>query len=564
MPTFNPVSSDSRFPARTPGWFSILLMLACGASAAPPEIALKSPASLRPGSAAVLTLRGSGLAATRALWTSWSGWLQRLDEEGWECLDTSLKVPVHAPASLPVGIEAVRVLATNGVSNLAWIVIDNLPLSSPTDSPALLEPPVAVEGVMKEADVRLHRLRMNEGQRISMEVLAQRLGSPTDPVLRILDASGSELAYVNDTPGLGVDAALDFQAPATAEYQIEIRDAEYSGGGNSRFRLRVGHFVAGAIPTAALLGVPPGLESEPSSMPWSSAVSGASGSARALIAATPSSGTLFARLDPLRSDRRDSILPRLEVVSRWVEQEREPNETPDTATPIGPGGVRVGRFDGTNDQDWYRLTVSTAGWSRIQVRSRTLGRAADPQLRLSDEAGKPLARASSGDPDPTLFHRFESPGTYLLSLTDAAGRHGPGREYAVVVDLDVGAFQISTESERLHVPVGGQRTLKIKIDSRGYNGPIRIGSLGLPEGFELKNPEVEARKKEWDLVITCGSGVALGSASPVRFVARGTGDKEGQPVALELGPAQRKAFPRMLWVPPGMLDEVWVAAVPGP
>ncbi|MGE3311822.1 MAG: hypothetical protein AB7O66_17790 [Limisphaerales bacterium] len=552
------------------GLAALLVALAAeDARAAPPEVAVESPAALRPGSAAVLTLRGSGLAGTRSLWTSWSGWLHRHDEEGWVCLDNSLKVPVHVPHSIPAGVEGVRVVATNGVSNLAWIIVDGLPtFPGPASDSPLLEPPVAVEGVMKEAGVRRYRFRMNEGQRLSIEVLAQRIGSPTDPVLRILDPAGNELVYANDTPGLGADLACEFRAPSTAEYQAEIRDAEYTGGAKSRFRLRIGAFVPGALSTVPVLGLPPGLAQEPSSLAWSSPVSDAIGSAQTEIGTTaPASKsapwTAFARLTALGPNWDHTLLPVVEVVPRWVLREREPNDAPENATPVEPSEVRVGRFDSPNDRDGYRLTVTTAGWWRIDARSRTLGRAADPQLRLLNRDGKVIARASSGDPDPVLHHRFDAPGDYLLSVTESAGRHGPGREYAVVTESEAAAYQVSTESDALHVPVGGEQTLKLKLESRGYTGPIRIEAAGLPEGFKLKNPDVEPKKKDWDLVIECGSQVAAGTAFPVRFTASGTaGESGGGSISLDLGPAQRKAFPRMLWVPPGMLYAVWIAAVP--
>jgi len=555
--------------ARASGLLAVWFGLASAATqAGPPDIALVSPRALRPGSAAVLVLKGKELAGTRTLWTSWAGRLDRNDAEGWECLDDSLKIPVFVPASHPAGIEGIRILGTNGVSNLAWVLVDGLRSeslqagSAPDRSPPVLKPPVAVDGVMLEAGVRVFRLPLNRGQRISLEVVAQRWGSPTDPVLRVLDAAGNERVYANDTPGLGSDVALEFQAPDSGDYRVELRDAEYLGGPAQAFRLRVGSFPVGALAAEPVVGIVPDSNRQPSEVGWVSTVSSQSGWARARVASTAAGEIGWARLELTGSHRREVLMPRTEAVPGRVAAESEPNDRLESATVLDSPGLAVGQFNTATDQDWYRFSVSTAGWWRIQARSRSLGRTSDPQLRLVRADGSVVASATAGDPDPAIFHRFETPGPYWISISDAGRRHGPGREYVLELDSQAGAFRTSTETERVHVPVGGKQTLKIKVEPRGYDGTIRIEAEGLPAGFEMENPVVEARKKEWDLVIRCRAEVDVGQATPVRFRARATAEGGGGTAGLEVTPAQRKAFPRMLWVPPGLIDNVWVGAVP--
>jgi len=49
--------------------------------------------------------------------------------------------------------------------------------------------------------------------------------SGIDPVLRILDGAGKQLARSDDTAGAGLDARLDFQFPKEGNYYVEVTDA---------------------------------------------------------------------------------------------------------------------------------------------------------------------------------------------------------------------------------------------------------------------------------------------------------------------------------------------------
>jgi len=584
------------------GWISTAL--------AAPDIRVQAPHALRPGVAAVLQLQGSSLSGTRALWTSWTGVMDRQDGEGWDCRDDGVKVPVFVPAHLPPGIEAVRVLTTNGVSNLAWIWIDGLREAKLADDGArkresapLLHPPVAVHDTFVEGAVRQYSIRMNGGQRMGIEVVAQRMGSPSDPVLRVLNERGDECAYINDTPGLGSDCALEFEAPATGTYRIEVRDGEYAGGGNLTFRLRLGAFPVGVLAFPPVFGLAPGVGLGRLRLEWTSASPGREGVGEGEEKRSLADGPAMLRWAGLGGDGMGMCTPRLKVLDTWAPLEREPNNSIDGANEVGSmesshdsrnarwdfkssdggrrsvgagtgdsteqaspfsfvGRVQVGRFDHASDVDFYHMTVQTTGWWRVAVQSRNLGLAADPRIRLMGTGNKVLASAAGGDPDPVLFHHFESPGDYWISLDEAGGRYGPARGYVLEIEPGALASRVSTEVERIQVPIGGKQTLPLKIEPRGYDGPLRVEMEGMPAGFEIENPEIEGRKKEWTLQLRCRSEVVAGTAASVRFRVRGKGDADGNQTEVDLGPARRKAFPRMLALPPGFVEGIWVAAVP--
>jgi hypothetical protein len=63
--------------------------------------------------------------------------------------------------------------------------------------------PSAVDGACEAESFDYYKFQGVAGQRVTAEVVARRLGYPLDPVLRLLDASGRELAYSDDAPGIG-------------------------------------------------------------------------------------------------------------------------------------------------------------------------------------------------------------------------------------------------------------------------------------------------------------------------------------------------------------------------
>src|SRR6185295_8629317 len=166
------------------------------------------------------------------------------------------------PSDTPVGIGAVRVCTSNGVSSLQPFMVDDLPcvVSIGTNknvaSAQRIVLPTAVDGSCIEEGFNYFKFTASAGQKLSVEVVAQRLGSPLDPVIRLLDSKGRELAYSDDEPALGADSRFSHKFAAKGEYVLEIRDIRYQGGSSYRYHLRIGDFplINTPFPIAVLHG----------------------------------------------------------------------------------------------------------------------------------------------------------------------------------------------------------------------------------------------------------------------------------------------------------------------
>src|SRR5262249_36055736 len=148
--------------------------------------------------------------------------------------------------NVPLGIGGIAIATADGGGEGAYLMIDDLPsVADGSNNHVASElqqgsPPVAIDGQSHGTFPAYFCLSSKAAQRISGEVVATRLGSDFDSLVRILDAAGNELLIADDDPASGADARFGFIAPRDGDYLLELRDNRYKPGG--RYRLRLGDF----------------------------------------------------------------------------------------------------------------------------------------------------------------------------------------------------------------------------------------------------------------------------------------------------------------------------------
>ena len=140
------------------------------------------------------------------------------------------------------------------LSNRAVFVVDaqaDTAELEPNDTPAHAQPltlPAIVNGRIERAeDTDVYRLHGRKGDEIVAEILARRLQSPLDSVLRLTDAAGQMLASNDDFEDKGAgliahqaDSRLTLTLPADGDYFLHVTDAQHQGSPAHAYRLRVG------------------------------------------------------------------------------------------------------------------------------------------------------------------------------------------------------------------------------------------------------------------------------------------------------------------------------------
>ncbi|HMC60408.1 MAG TPA: hypothetical protein VKJ01_14555, partial [Candidatus Solibacter sp.] len=133
----------------------------------------------------------------------------------------SLSFLVEPKAAAAPGVYPLRIETPAGMSNILLFTLGTFPEvteeESRPDSPPhrndsieTAEPvaavPVVVNGTLRGPERDIFRIAGKAGERRVFEVEARRCGSAVDPVLRILDPAGKQLARSDDAPGAGLDA----------------------------------------------------------------------------------------------------------------------------------------------------------------------------------------------------------------------------------------------------------------------------------------------------------------------------------------------------------------------
>src|SRR5262249_4615451 len=100
--------------------------------------------------------------------------------------------------------------------------------------------PAALSGrIAKDGESDRFRLQVQPGAKLRFEVLADRLGSPMDAVLKLQRDNGTPLAQGDDSPG-SPDPVLDFTVPADVRtLVVAIEDVHGRGHPNFIYRVLV-------------------------------------------------------------------------------------------------------------------------------------------------------------------------------------------------------------------------------------------------------------------------------------------------------------------------------------
>lgn len=179
-----------------------------------------------------------------------AGTQAKIEMHGWNLPSKSL---MYDARSKSAGAHDLAVLKNEVFSNSVPFTVGTLPEcveKEPNDQSADAQPvtlPIIVNGrIGKPGDWDVFRFEGDVGDEVVAEVLARRLDSPLDSTLRLIDATGRQLAFNDDHEDKGAglathhaDSYLTVRLPAAGVYFIHVGDAQDKGGPEYGYRLRI-------------------------------------------------------------------------------------------------------------------------------------------------------------------------------------------------------------------------------------------------------------------------------------------------------------------------------------
>jgi hypothetical protein len=451
---------------------------------------------------------------------------------------------VSISSGTPPGIHEARVVGHYGISNpRAFMVgqLEEMNESGGNESPGkatsvALE--TTINGRAEGVKAGFYRLDLKLGQRVMLNLWAQRIDSQMDATLSVCNENGETIVTSRDE--YGRDPFLDFTAPADGLYLVKVFDFVFEGGSERFYRLSVSAapFVEYLFPPALSPGDSRKLtlfgRNLPGGRPSEDAFSNGKRLEQLEVEVSASDATALAVPRQYSSFVRPSSLDLSGFVYRYqtdqgasnpvwicyatapVVQEQEPNNHAGQAQDLKVPCEVVGQFHPRGDDDWVQFQARKGDVFWLDVFSHRLGLPTDPFLLVQrintnpegTETVEDIAEIDDSGPrpggpvydlpsnDPTYQLTVDQDATYRVLVRDlyVNSVSSPRHIYRMSIRRPQPDFRllIAPHSPWNAAPAQPQRwnsvlrrgsitTLRVLAIRRdGFNGDIRLTVTGLP------------------------------------------------------------------------------------
>ena len=473
--------------------FCILLSLGLGLAAAPPVITDLQPRGAQKGRPFTLIIAGQNLGDGAKILSSLPATFTPMAPPAGMMENRYATFLVEPKSELEVGVYPIRVQSPDGLSNILLFSVGAFPEINEEESQpggvqhsnesiekaqSLPASAITLNGTLRGSERDVYRLQVKAGERRVFEVDGRRAGSAIDPVIRVMDGAGKQIARSEDGALLSLDPRLDMTFPTAGYYYVEIHDARFSGQTQNFYRFKTGAY---AYPTEVYpLGGQRGRQVE---------ISLGSAHVKADLAKAHGAQTFVNLPD-------SPALPLPLAIGEFPEV----NE-PVTGSLTLPVTVNA-RLAKPAEIDKYTLAVTPGEEYIFELQARELGTSKiNGVITIFDEKGKRLISAgdtpfavdvfavqassrTAGDP----FLNFKVPDgvkQITVAVEDLARRGGQHYAYRLHASKAAQDLQATITTAALNIPAGGTAIVNLSVDRRGYAGPLNIKSLNLPSGIRM-------------------------------------------------------------------------------
>ncbi len=439
--------------------------------------------------------------------------------------DEDVKVRFEIAPDCPLGEHVLRLRTATGLSDAVTFWVSRFPTVMETEKKIGDNDTIAtaqavptnstVEGQIHPGDRPdrdVYSVAARQGERISVEVESVRLGTlhystgENDLSVRILDATGRELAHDDDSALFVQDPVVSIVAPRTEKYFVEIAQALYQPPRLAWYRVHIGNFTrptgiypaggpAGEKLSVHVLGDPAGARVETVTLPK-----------------TPGNFDYFA--GPFGQQPPSPNVLRVSPYPNVLKAEGE-SPTPVQSLPAALNGI----FNQKGRSDTFSFPAKKNEVWRVRVYARTLGSPMDPKIHMraannpkdllvaEDSKMTDLGYVSGRGTwsvkdvlDPVAIFTAPADGQYILGIEDTRGFAGADYIYRVEIEpvrntiythiTSPDGYQIP-RLVGLIVPKGGRWTVNVQLApglGNKFNDEIELEASGLPRGVTMIAP----------------------------------------------------------------------------
>jgi len=544
-----------------------------------PDLSRITPSAGRIGESLKVSLHGSHLEELSELRFTHPGIVaHRVTQPGNEFLPNPRPVgsefQVTIGDDVPPGIYEARAVCYLGITTARPFVV------APNDSNEVMESGdhstrdtalevelnSVISGTVSSRGIDWYRFTAPGGQRVLLEILAERIDSRMDGLLIAYDSDGREVARNRDT--YGRDPFLEVSPDQDTEYFLAVSDILYRGGPEHFYRLSISN-----KPHIDVIDPPMG---EPGSTKMYSlygrnlpggqpcellSVDGMPLEKLDVEIALPSEASVPAGYFP--GEPRQGLLPGMDyrigesnaVRIGFATAPVVPEQAEADLQVIGVPSEVAGHFDRAADDDRFRFTARKGVTYCIEVIADRMQSPVDPYLivhkvTVADDGAETLTQVADNDDMPSFFRvdgknsincdttdaaltlTADHDGDYVVTVVNQFGNGGPENFYRLAIRHPVPDFRLLATYER---PLPTNRTgysvtpllrqgatagIRIVAPRQdGFEGDIVITAEGLPPGVSA-SPLTLSGKTDRGVLVLSAAGDAESWAGEIRIVGR--------------------------------------------
>jgi len=394
------------------------------------------------------------------------------------------KVEIKVPADAPVGPCLFRLYSEEGASEPCIFVVDegseceeNEPNNHFSKPQLITNLPVTINGRLeKNGDVDSYGFQIKAGQWLDAAVDSYTLMSTVDPVLRLVDTNGYQIAWNHDFATF--DPRLIWQSPQDQMVVLQLFGFLYPA--NSEIQL-----------------------------------SGGPGGVYRLHLA-------------LLDHRPVDVFPEI--------TEHEPNNSKANAVTINVPGKVVGTICPANDEDRFRIELKKDQYIEARVEAGSFGSPLDAWLKIEDSAGKELARNDDVDSsrDPRLEWKAPNDGDYVVVVGSVTHEGNADFRYRLEINPLSPDYRATAGANAFIFTPGATNEIKFTLKRlRGLTNELSASVTGLPESITEAGQSSSAKEGENTLRFVVATN-ALPFSAPIQIVLRDSLSKQERPVPFQL------------------------------
>ena len=438
---------------------------------------------------------------------------RRLNDQSSPQLADRVRIRITIDENVPCGIYDLRLQGPKGVSNMLPFEVASYPNyleSKKRDHRHINEVkslPAVLCGYVTPGGVDNFRFEGRKGEtivasvkaRVLVPYIADAVPGWFQPVIRIVDSKGKEVAFCDDYHHY-VDPVIMVTLPADDKYTLTIHDSIFRGREDFNYRIHLGviPFVTGRYPAYGIAG-----------KKTTQSIEGVNLGTNKTSVKVKKEG--YNQITFTNEIGTSNAVPfyTLPKGTRLI-------KSPKPNTELTFGTAIADSLTADRKVKRYSIYVERREPLIVELIGRRNGSRIDPLLTLKNEYGEVLARVDdTEDPlqglmtfhaDPVLKYTPRRAGEYILEVEDLHRGSGKDYHYLLRRHHQLPSFSAFVSPANITIPSGGTSMFRVDITGR-YKRPANLEIKGLPKGYTTSSMKLQGRK--WDVSITAPKGAEV-------------------------------------------------------